>query len=573
MMTEKTDHQDPVPAHAPTEEPVEGAPVGTPKGWRFWAVFPALCVTTLLAALEGTVVSTALPFITNEIGAGDSYVWILNVYLLTSCAFLPLIGQMADIWGRRYMMILVICLFALGSGISGGSHNLSMLIAGRAIQGIGGGGINLVIQLVVCDLVPLRDRGNYMGAIFLFFMVGTAMGPFIGGAIVERTNWRWVFYINLPIAGVALVLNILFLKLKYNKAGSLGEKLRRIDYIGNLLLILSVVSVLIALSWGGGRHSWGAYQVVVPLVIGLVGLVVFHGYETMPWVTVPILPERLFKRRTPAAALLIAFIHFLLLYYAILCLPVYFQAVKGMSPIASGVSFLPTSIFSVFTGVIAGATLTATGRYRVLHIVAFVLLNLGLGLFSRFGPDTSKAEYIIIQIIFSFGLGLLTTSNLPAVQADLPDSDAAVSTAAFDFMRSYGAIWGVSVPAAIFNARCASEAWRVSDEALRAVLDSGAAYGYVTSSSRDSLQLSPEVQGQVVDVYTRALRMTWQVGLLFSLLGFLLVFCEKEIVLRTTLDTEFGLDDKKEKNDARSAENGVSSNSSDGEATTKIAQN
>ena len=472
---------------------------------------------------------------------------------------------MANIWGRRYMMIAVVCIFALGSGIAGGSNSLAMLIAGRAIQGIGGGGVNLVIQLIVCDLVPLRDRGNYMGAIFLFFTVGTAMGPFIGGAIVERTNWRWVFYINLPIAGAALVLHILFLQVGHNQQGSVGEKLRRIDYGGNLILMTSIVSVLIALSWGGARYSWGSYQIIVPLVLGFAGLVLFHVYETAPWVKVPILPERLFKRRTPAAALVIAFLDFLLLYYLILFLPVYFQAVKGMSPIKSGVEFLPSSTISVFTGVISGRVLSKTGRYRLIHFIAFAFMSIGLGLFSRFDADTSRAEYICVQVIFALGLGLLMTSNLPAVQADLPDSDAAVSAAAFNFMRSYGAIWGVSVPAAIFNARCSAEAWRISDPDLRARLSGGSAYGFVTSSSRQSLDLSPQVQSEVVDVYTRSLRLTWQVSLVFALLGFLLVFCEKEILLRKTLVTEYGLKDKKKNDAVQAAEIGhaPSSSSSD----------
>ncbi|PNY23686.1 Uncharacterized protein TCAP_06361, partial [Tolypocladium capitatum] len=547
---------DEVGTASPKEAPAAAAPTSPRKGWRFWAVFPSLCVTTLLAAVESTVVSTALPSIVHEINAGDSYVWILNVYLLTSCAFLPLIGQMANIWGRRYVMIAVVCIFTLGSGIAGGSSSLTMMIVGRAIQGIGGGGVNLVIQLIVCDLVPLRERGNYMGAIFLFFTVGTAMGPFIGGAIVERANWRWVFYINLPIAGAALVLHILFLRVKHNKQGSLSEKLRRIDYIGNLILVLSVSSVLIALSWGGARYSWGSYHVIVPLALGFVGLVLFHAYEIAPWVKVPILPERLFKRRTPAAALVIAFLHFLLLYYLILFLPVYFQAVKGLSPIQSGIDFLPSSVISVCTGVISGRILSMTGRYRLMHFIAFAFLSIGLGLFSRFDANTSKAEYIGIQVIFALGLGLLMTSNLPAVQADLPDSDAAVSAAAFNFMRSYGAIWGVSVPAAIFNARCSAEAWRVSDPALRSRLGGGSAYGFVTSSARDSLDLSPQVRGEVVDVYTRSLRMTWQVSLLFALLGFLLVYCEKEITLRNTLDTEYGLEDKKKDKAAQDAEVG-----------------
>ncbi|KAK0725833.1 major facilitator superfamily domain-containing protein [Lasiosphaeris hirsuta] len=529
-------------AAAGPDAAVAEANASTSKGWRFWAVFPALCITTLLAAVEATVVSTALPVIVHEIGAGEEYVWILNAYLLTSCAFMPLLGQLADIWGRRYLMILVVVLFALGAGIAGGANNLAMMVAGRAIQGIGGGGVNFIIQLIICDLVPLRERGNYMGILFLFFTIGTAMGPFIGGAIVERASWRWVFYINLPIAGAALVLHLLFLQVKYEKKGTLGEKLRRIDWIGNILLIAAVVSVLIALSWGGTRYPWGAAQVVVPLVLGLVGLVLFHLYETAPWVAVPILPERLFTRRTPAAGLVIAFLDALLLFWVTYFFPAYLQAVKGQSPIESGVNFLPTSIISVLTGVVCGVVLSKTGRYRPMHFLAFGFQSLGLGLFSCLNSETPKAEFIGVQVLFALGIGFLIASNLPAIQADLPDKDASVSAAAFNFMRGYGGIWGVSVPAAIFNARCDAEAWRVTDLAVRQHLTNGRAYGFVASSVQaGTAGMSPEAQAQVTDVFTQSLRMTWQVGLAFSLLGFFLVFVEKEIVLRTTLETEYGL--------------------------------
>lgn len=289
------------------------------------------------------------------------------------------------------MMLSAICLFAFGSGLSGGSSNFAMLIAGRAIQGIGGGGISFLLQLIVCDLVPLRERGTYMGYVLLFFMIGTATGPIIGGAIVERTSWRWIFYINLPVAGLAIILNALFLRLKYKSEGSWGDKLKRVDFAGNSILTLAVVSVLIALSWGGGRYSWSSYKVIVPHVIGLVGLVAFHFYEIMPWVSSPILPERLFKRRTPAAALIIAFLQFFLMYYSILGLPIYFQGVKGQSPLRSGVSFLPISTLSVFTGIVAGTVMSKTGRLKMLHFAAFAFKAIGMGLFSRFDIHSSKA--------------------------------------------------------------------------------------------------------------------------------------------------------------------------------------
>ncbi|KAI0894118.1 MFS general substrate transporter [Annulohypoxylon nitens] len=516
-----TDHGDDVPST-------------TTRGWRFWAVFSAICFTTMLAAIESTVTSTALPFIVHELDAGELYV---------CTAFLPLLGQMCDLFGRRWMMITVVGLFALGSGIAGGANSAAMMTAGRAVQGIGGGGINLLIELIVSDLIPLRQRGAYMGIVFGVFSLGTAVGPLVGGAIVDGTTWRWVFYINLPVAGTALILHLLFLRVNYDRETSIVERFRKIDYAGNAILVGSVVSVLIALSWGGTEYQWSSYQILVPLFLGLFGLVIFHIYEGMPWVRdYPTLPERVFKRRTPAAALLIAFINFIALFWVIYFLPIYFQAVLGMSPTISGVALLPTCLLSVVIGAISGIVLTKTGRYRPLHFIAFALIALGLGLFSRFNQHTSTAEWVIVQMIPAFGLGIMMSTNLPAVQADLPESDTAAATAAFAFMRAYGSIWGVSIPAAIFNAKFAAESWRIGDPLIEAQLAGGNAYSYANA---EFVRGFPEPQrDRVVDVYARSLQLTWQVSLGFALLGFLLCFLEKEIVLRTNLETEFGLEEK-----------------------------
>ncbi|KAI8627366.1 MFS general substrate transporter [Xylariaceae sp. FL1651] len=523
------------------------ATVSLKKGWRFWAVFSAICFTTLLAAIESTVTSTALPFIVHELDAGDLYVWFVNAYFLTSTAFLPLLGQLCDFFGRRWMMITVVALFALGSGISGGAKNASMLIAGRAVQGIGGGGINLLIELIVSDLVPLRERGAYFGIVFGVFSLGTAVGPLVGGAIVDRTTWRWVFYINLPVAGVALVLHTLFLHVKYDRETAIITRLKRIDYVGNIILIGSVVSVLIALSWGGTRYRWSSYQILVPLLLGIFGLVLFHTYEGMPWVReYPTLPERVFKRRTPAAALIIAFINFICLFWVIYFLPVYFQAVLGMSPTLSGVALLPTVLLSVLVGAIAGIVLSKWGRYRPLHIIAFSFISLGLGLFSRFDQRTSPAEWVLVQIVPALGLGIMMSTNLSSVQADLPEKDTAAATAAFAFMRAYGSIWGVSIPAAIFNAQFANESWRIDDQRIQDQLSGGSAYSFANANLIHSI---PKPQRDlVIDVYARSLKLTWQVSLGFALLGFLLCFLQKEISLRTTLETQFGLDEKKKSN-------------------------
>jgi hypothetical protein len=347
---------------------------------------------------------------------------------------------------------------------------------------------------------------------------------------------------NLPISAVALILHFLFLRVSYKKQGTTMERLGRIDYAGNIILIASVVSVLLALSWGGALYAWQTYQVLVPLVLGLLGLVLFHWYETMPWIQVPTLPARVFKRRTPAAALLIAFITNALLFWIIYFLPVYFQAVLGVSPMSAGVYMLPTTLICVLMAGVAGGVVTKTGRYRLLHMVGLALTALGLGLYGRLNTTSSTAEWVLVQCVPSFGLGMLMSTTLPAVQADLPESDAAAATAAFAFMRSYGGIWGVSLPAAIFNARFAINAARIGDAAVEQALAGGRAYEHAAAAFVNSFPAS--VRGAIIDVYAQSLSVTWFAAIAFALLGLFLTFVEKEIVLRQTLDTEFGLKER-----------------------------
>lgn len=390
-----------------------------------------------------------------------------------------------------------------------------------------------------------------MALIFAIFCLGTAIGPFVGGALVERSSWRWVFYINLPIGGCSLVLLFLFLRVNFDRTTSFATRLKRIDYIGTIILVASVTSLLIALSWGGGRFPWSSWHVIVPLVLGILGLGVFHAYETAPWVKYPTLPEQAFKKRTPAAALLIAFFSFILLYWGLFFLPVYFQAVLGASPIQSGVWLLPTVLVEVPFSVIGGILLSKTGRYRPVHIVAFVLITLGFGLFAHFGPSTGKAEWVIVQMVPAIGLGFMMSTNLTGVQVDLPEKDVAAATAAFVFMRSYGGIFGVSIPAAIFNARFAEMSYLITDSAVRQQLGNGEAYAFTTAALVDSF--APETQNQVREVFSMALRRSWLVSIAFAGIGLLLVFMEKEIPLRTTLETEFGLDEGNKVADAETA--------------------
>ncbi|KAE8167844.1 major facilitator superfamily domain-containing protein [Aspergillus tamarii] len=515
------------------------------KGWRFWAIYISLCVSILLAAVESTVTSTALPFISDQLHAGEDYVWFVNSFFLTSACFQPFFGQTADLFGRRWLMIGAVAFFVLGSGISGGAINSAMMIAGRTIQGIGGGGINVMIDMIVSDLLPLRERGNFMGMIFAVFSIGTSLGPFIGGALVQHSSWRWVFYLNLPIGGAALVCLFFFLHVNYQKE-PWQQKLKRIDYVGNALLMTSIVSILLALTWGGTAYAWSNWRIIICLTLGLVGMIVFHLYEASPWCAEPMMPPHIFGNRTSFAALILSFIHNMLTFWVVYFIPVYFQSVKLSSSTRAGVQFLPSVILAVPTAMVAGIILTKWGRYQPMHAVGMGLALLGLGLFTRLDASSSDAEWIIYQIITAIGLGLLLTTTLAAVQVGLEEKDVGLATATWAFVRSYGAIWGISIPAAIFNTQFGRLSSRISDPDVAAQLARGEAYSHVSATFIKSL--APQVRDEVISVYSDTLKLVWQVSLAFAALGFIIVWFEKQMNLRTELETEYGImDPKKEK--------------------------
>lgn len=307
-------------------------------------------------------------------------------------------------------------IFALGSGISGGAHTAEMLIAGRAVQGAGGGGVILMIEMIVCDLVPLRERGKFMGIIFAVFALGSSLGPFIGGAIAQR-DWRWVFWINLPIAAVSLALLVLFLHVNYDRQSSAASRLRRIDYTGNAILIASVTAILIALSYGGTSYSWSSLHVLVPLLLGFAGIGSFLLYESSRWCMQPMTPVQHFKNRTSAAAFFLTFAHSMLSFWTLYFLPVYFQGVKLEDPTRSGALLLPTVCTIVPGGMISGAILSKTGGYRPMHLASFALMTLCTGLFIMFDQNSHTALYVCVQVIGGFGSGLALSTLLHLAQS------------------------------------------------------------------------------------------------------------------------------------------------------------
>ena len=458
-----------------------------------------------------------------------------------------MIGQLADSWGRRWLMIGSVAIFTLGSGICGGADNAAVLIAGRAVQGLGSGGFNMLIDLIICDLVPLRERGKFIGLVNPFFAIGLFVGPFIGGTIIENTSWRWVFWISLPVGGVALVMLFAFLRVNYVQA-PFKEKMKRIDYLGSIMVLGSTTSILYALTYAGTDYAWSDARVLTPLIIGVLGLITFHSYEASRFCAYPTIPPHLFGNRTSSIAFLITFIHSLMTLWALYFLPVYFQAVQLATPSQSGVRILPTVLGMLPAAVISAQYLTRTGKYKLLHIVGMVLMAGGMGSFAALEAESHAALWIILQLVASLGNGILATSVLPAVQAGLIDEDNASSTATWAYIRSYGAIWGVAIPAAVFNNIFSKNLWRIADPAVRAALDNGNAYAF---AARDFVLSFPEgAQSSVVEVYTIALRMAWIISAAITAATGIFTLFEVDIPLRASLRSEFGI--KEPKREAKS---------------------
>ncbi|PKX99683.1 MDR family MFS transporter [Aspergillus novofumigatus IBT 16806] len=500
--------------------PLNPLPQRQHRGWRFWAVFPGLCFAILLAALDTSVLATALPTIVDQLHSGSLYIWTINAYFLAVAAVQPIAGQASDIFGRRYPMIISVVLFALGSGLCGGASTTEMLIAARIVQGLGGGGIFVMVDIIAADLVALRERQKLMSIIMGTFALGTFIGPVLGGAIVTKTTWRWVFYINLPVAGIALVLVALFLRVKWNREGTLKDRLARVDFSGNMILSAAIVAILIALTRGGTTYTWSSWHILVPLLVGALGLVLF-GLHQEYIAREPTMPRRVYSNTTSLVAYILTFLHGIIMSWLSFFLPVYFQVMLRASPMRSGVDILAIVIPLMPAGIAGGLMVAITGR----------LIAVGVGLLTLLTDKSSTATWVIFQIITGIGGGLSLTSTLPAVQAPLPEKDVAIATTSWAFVRSFGAIWGAAIPAAVFNSKFDRQLSHISDQATRALLARGGAYEHATKVFIETFDNNPTVQLWI-----------------------------PQVELRKELVTEFGLDEKydeKKRREAIEQETGV----------------
>ncbi|CAG8439918.1 5459_t:CDS:10 [Dentiscutata heterogama] len=405
-------------------------------------VFVGLALAIFLAALDQTIVATALPAIAIEFNALDQISWVGTAYLLTATGFQPTYGALSDIFGRKYVFLAAILLFELGSLLCGLSVNMTMLIISRGIAGMGGGGLIGMVLIIISEIVSIKDRGKYQGMIGGCFGIASVVGPLLGGAFTDKVTWRWAFFINLPLGVITFISVVILLHLPI-PTGSLWSKLKLIDWWGSFTLVAATILLLLPLNWAGSKYAWSDPIIIVLLCLGAVGYIIFILIEAK-FAKVPIAPPACFS---------VNIFHGMTFFALIFFVPLYFQVVKSESATTSGLELLPFILGLVFMAIFSGQLVSRTVfiTYGALCILGSILMAVGSGLISTFSEDTSRSQIIGYSLIAGFGVGLIIQVTVLAGQGVVEPKDIATVTSLLTFFRTMGAVFGVAILGSVFN--------------------------------------------------------------------------------------------------------------------------
>ncbi|WP_449351573.1 DHA2 family efflux MFS transporter permease subunit [Streptomyces shaanxiensis] len=481
----------------------------------------ALLLGMLLAALDQTIVSTALPTIVSDLGGMEHLSWVVTAYLLASTAATPLWGKLGDQYGRKRLFQTAIVIFLIGSALCGMAQDMPQLIAFRALQGLGGGGLMVLSMAIVGDLVPPRERGRYQGLFGAVFGATSVLGPLLGGLFTEHLSWRWVFYVNLPVGVVALAVIAVVLRIPRRSAKHV------IDYLGTFLIAAVATCLVLVASLGGTTWGWGSPQIVGLAVLGVALAVAFVAAERRA--AEPVLPLKLFRIRTFALSAVISFIVGFAMFGAMTYLPTFLQVVQGVSPTMSGVHMLPMVFGLLLSSTVSGQIVSRTGRWKVFPVAGTAVTTLGLLLLHRLDEGSSTWVMSVYFCVFGLGLGLVMQVLVLIVQNAVSYEDLGVATSGATFFRSIGASFGVAIFGTVFANRLGDKLV----EALRgAQLPPGVSVSGLESDSRGLGELPAALRPAALHAYASSITDVFLYAAPVAFLGFLLAWFLKEDRLR-----------------------------------------
>ena len=412
---------------------------------HFRATFAGLLLAMLLASLDQTIVATALPKVVRDLGGIDQLSWVVTAYLLGATVTMPLWGRASDLFGRKPLFLAAIGIFLAGSALSGAAQDLTELIAFRALQGLGAGGLMTLAMAIVAEIVSPRERGRYQGYIQMVFVIASVAGPLLGGLFADHLSWRWVFYVNLPIGALTVALIAAALHLDTEKRPV------KIDALGSALLAGGLTCLLLVTTWGGREYAWDSVE-IAGLAVGAVALLgAFVAQERRA--AEPILPLRLFRRPVFVIVSAALFLTTLAFFAVIVFMPVYLQVVTGVSATDSGLLLLPLMLAGTASTAVSGRVMSKTGRYKAFPITGLSLMAAGLVLLAQIGTATPHAAVGAILVLFGIGFGMVSQVLTVAIQNDVERRDLGIATASANLFRSLGGSVGVALFGALFAAR------------------------------------------------------------------------------------------------------------------------
>jgi EmrB/QacA subfamily drug resistance transporter len=488
---------------------------------RVRVIFGALLLVLFLASLDQTIVATALPTIVGDLGGLEHISWVVTAYLLSSTIVGPIYGKLGDLYGRKIVLQTAIVIFLIGSALCGLSQNMAELIAFRAVQGLGGGGLIVVTIAVIGDIIPPRERGRYQGFFGAVFGVSTVIGPLLGGFFVDNLSWRWIFYVNIPIGILAFVV------IGATFRPHVAQVSHKIDYAGAVTLAGALTSIVLFTTFGGTTFPWASWQVIGLIALSAVLVPLFIWIESRA--AEPILPLELFRNRVFRVASAVGFIVGLALFGAITYLPLFLQVVKGATPTRSGLELTPLMAGLLVSSIVSGQLITKTGRYKPFPIIGTFITAIGMALLSQLDSGTSQAYTIGAMAVVGIGLGMTMQVLVLASQNAVDYRLLGVATSGSTLSRQIGGSIGVAVFGTIFVNRLNTE--------LASRL--GGAQGLPSSANPASIKhLPPEVHTRYLEAFTSALSPVFVVAAVLMFIAFGLTWLLREVPLRKTAESQ-----------------------------------